>query len=180
MPYSCSLPCRRRSDKTFSILPAWGSEGDLPSRGDNRGPSPYHPAVTALLPASKRQEKPLCPQPGAAAVGDGSRRDLHGTAFEKPAGVSSRLAAVSFAPSPCRRLPAAPRISRLAGSWQLLPPLQWVPPAFQGRLLPAALWISDSEYQEEARHLQQAYYAGKPVFSFFSLHICIFMAGSAL
>lgn len=60
---------------------------------------------------------------------------IHGTACEKLHGVSSHLGALSFAPSLRIQLLTSPWI---AGSWQLLPSLQWVPLAFQEQLAAVA------------------------------------------
>jgi len=99
-----------------------GKQVGLAKQRDNCIPSPSRLAVTALLPASKCQEKLLCPRPSAATAGNGSQRQLHGTAFETPPRASSHFAAAPSAPSPCSWLH-----SRLAGSRPLLPTLQWVP-----------------------------------------------------
>lgn len=84
-----------------------GKQKGLTKQREQLCPLSLPPSVTVLLPSSKHQEKPLCSQPVAAAAGDGSQRQLHGTGSEKPPGHSSRLAAVSFAPSPCSWLHAS-------------------------------------------------------------------------
>lgn len=140
------------------------------SRRHNSGPSPYHQL------ASKCQEKPLCPQPGTATAGRRSQRQLHGTACEKLHGISSHFAAPSLAPSAHIQFSSSPWI---AGSWQWLPSLQWVPLAFWEQMAAAAHldqwhWTS----RESPWHFQHYYYAEKNSIS--PPHICIFMSVSDL
>lgn len=141
------------------------------SRRHNCAPSPHHRL------ASKHQEKPLCPQPGTATAGHGSRRQLHGTACEKLHGVSSHPVALSFAPSPHLQFPSSPRI---AGSWQWLPSLQWVPLAFWEQL-PAAAHLDQWNWtsRESPWHFQHYYDDEKNVFFLhISVSSCLFLTFS--
>lgn len=167
LPHICSLHCQRRSGKTFS----W--EKYYVSTGKQGGLAEQKAQLCPLLPATiwlQSARRSLCPQPGTATAGHGSQRQLHGTACEKLHGVSSHLAALSFAPSPHLHFPSSPQI---AGSWQWLLSLQWVPLAFWEEL-PAAAHLDQWHWtsRESPWHFQHYYDAEKTENCFF-LHISV-------